>query len=66
MENEQHQELLDKEAFTAKYGEIKEVVVDILDGHTLMESKFVDKDGQILGYWAHGSFEPFMPYQGQF
>lgn len=59
-------ELLNKEDFLAKYGEIKEVIVDTMDGWLVMETKYVDKNGEILGYWAHGYYEPFMPYQGQF
>ena len=58
--------ILQKEGFTKKYGELKDIVVDTLDGHTIMEVKYVDKNGKILGYWAHGSFEPGLPYVGQF
>lgn len=58
-------QLLNEEEFTKKYGEIKEVIVDTME-HIVMETKYVDEKGNVLGYWVHGYFEPEYPYQGQF
>ena len=47
-----------------KYGKISDIVIDDINGIP-SEIKYIDKNGNEIGYWAFGYFQPNMPYQGQ-
>jgi len=46
------------------YGRITYTVMDDING-MVCEEKYVDRYGNIVGYWAYGNFDPNLPYQGQ-
>ena len=49
-----------------RFGRLYERVTDTLDGHLVMEYEVRSfRSGRIVGYWAHGYFDPGMPYTGQ-
>lgn len=50
---------------STKFGTIYEEIKDTLDGWLVMEIAYTDKDGHLIGYWAHGYFDPELPYQGE-
>jgi len=35
-----------------------------VDGGVVSEVAYIGRFGLIVGYWAHGSFDPQLPYQG--
>lgn len=41
-------------------------IVRSVDGGVASEVEFVDEEGQMVGYWAYGHFNPSLPYHGQF
>ena len=50
--------------YLIRYGKITSMTVDDIN-YTPCEIKYMDKNGNIIGYWAYGYFEPNLPYQGQ-
>jgi hypothetical protein len=46
-----------------RWGTISERVVCSIEG-TSAEIEFTDRWGRVIGYWAYGSFDPRLPYQG--
>ena len=49
-----------------RWGRLRERVTDTLDGHLVMEYEVVScRTGQVVGYWAHGHFDPSRDYRGQ-
>lgn len=38
-------------------------VVSTIEG-TACEIEYIDSAGNVVGYWAYGSFDPAYPYQG--
>ena len=40
-----------------------EVVTEMVENHPA-EIKYLDPYNQVVGYWAYGSWDPHMPYQG--
>ena len=46
-----------------KYGQITSKVKDTIGGLTCEEA-YYDCNGEMIGYWAYGSFDPAYPYQG--
>ena len=49
-----------------KWGRLRERVTDTLDGHLVMEYEVIScRTGRVVGYWAHGYFDPSCPYTGQ-
>ena len=49
---------------TLRFGDIQSRVVDQING-TASEIEYTDKRGRVVGYWAYGSFDPTLPYQGE-
>jgi hypothetical protein len=50
--------------YRIKWGDIQFVVKCFID-YTPCEIEYYDRKGNVIGYWAYGSFDPAMPYQGQ-
>lgn len=47
-----------------RFGRITHEVL-AADGGLVSEIEFRDRLGRVVGYWAHGSFDPRMPYRGR-
>jgi len=47
-----------------KFGIITSKVKDRAGDHVISEVEYYDENGVTIGYWAYGSFDPSMPYQG--
>lgn len=39
-------------------------VIKAIDGGCVSEIEFLGPDGNIIGYWAYGYYDPQYPYQG--
>lgn len=50
--------------FWLRYGTIRAEVRDSIEG-IICEIAYIDRFGRVVGYWAHGYYEPDLPYQGQ-
>lgn len=48
-----------------RFGTLTERTVAVMDGWCVMEIEYKDCRGNIVGWWAHGSFDPSLPYRGQ-
>jgi hypothetical protein len=46
-----------------RFGEITERVVDRIEGIPC-EIAYYDRNGDMIGYWAYGSFDPEGKYRG--
>ncbi|WP_157649546.1 hypothetical protein [Burkholderia ubonensis] len=46
-----------------RFGDITEMVRTI-DGGVVSELEYRGRRGKVVGYWAYGSFDPKLPYQG--
>jgi hypothetical protein len=46
------------------YGKPKELVISV-DGGVTSEAAYFDRFDCLVGYWAYGSWDPGMPYRGQ-
>ena len=46
-----------------RFGAVTEKVVGTESG-VAAEIEFRGRNGKLVGYWAHGSFDPKLPYQG--
>lgn len=46
-----------------RFGEIRQEIRSI-DGGVASEVAYYGRNGVLVGYWAYGSFDPWMPYQG--
>ncbi|WP_157645621.1 hypothetical protein [Burkholderia ubonensis] len=46
-----------------RFGDITEMVRTI-DGGVVSELEYRGRHGKVVGYWAYGSFDPKLPYQG--
>ncbi|WP_157643828.1 hypothetical protein [Burkholderia ubonensis] len=46
-----------------RFGDITETVKTI-DGGVASEVDYRCRGGKLVGYWAYGSFDPKLPYQG--
>lgn len=53
-----------KRMFLLKYGHITEEIKSI-DAGFVSEVEYRDCNGVVIGYWAYGSFDPSLPYQGE-
>ena len=47
------------------FGPISERIVDTISEGTVCEIEYTDQHGNVVGYWAYGSYDPSLPYQGQ-
>ena len=47
-----------------RYGKITSRIVSY-ESNCISEVAFLDRQGNIIGYWAFGDFDPSLPYQGQ-
>ena len=47
-----------------RFGAIQERVVSRIEG-TACEIEYTGRLGRVIGYWAYGSFDPRLPYQGE-
>lgn len=43
--------------------DIQEVVKDMIE-HVVSEVGYYNRKGELVGYWAYGSFDPSGPYRG--
>ena len=43
---------------------IREQVVETI-ANTAAEVAYYDEDNVLIGYWAYGSWDPSLPYQGE-
>ena len=49
-----------------RWGRLRKHVTDTLDGHLVMEYEVIScRTGRVVGYWAHGYFDPSWDYRGQ-
>jgi hypothetical protein len=46
-----------------RFGKIRSEIKSYDNGH-VSEIAYYDRKGKMVGYWAYGHFEPYMPYQG--
>lgn len=46
-----------------RFGNLEEVVKAV-DGGVASEIEYRGRGGQLVGYWAYGSFDPAFPYRG--
>lgn len=46
-----------------RFGSITSKPKEIING-AVAEEEFYDRHGKVIGYWAYGSFDPGLPYQG--
>ncbi len=56
--------LLQRFYFWLRFGIITKRVRAV-DGGVESEIEYLDRWGNVVGYWAYGYFYPGMPYQGQ-
>lgn len=47
-----------------KYGKITETVTDSVD-NIPCEISYYDCNGNVIGFWSYGSFDPAYPYMGE-
>jgi hypothetical protein len=47
-----------------RFGHITEKVVGFAGDHVVAEIEYRGRGGKLVGYWALGSFDPSLPYQG--
>ncbi len=40
-------------------------LVQAVDGGVASEIAYYNESGELIGYWAYGSWDPSYPYQGQ-
>ena len=45
-----------------RFGKVTKKVKDTLDGGLVLEIEYRDRNGNVCGYWAHGAFDPHLPY----
>lgn len=43
---------------------VTDEVIHAVDGGYVSEIEYLNKYGERIGYWAYGSFDPSLPYQG--
>ena len=46
----------------ARFGRVKEVVKESIDG-IAAEVAFYNSKGKLIGYWAYGYYDPRLPFQ---
>lgn len=46
-----------------RFGALREEIRSV-DGGVASEIAYVGRRGRVVGYWAHGSFDPALPYRG--
>jgi len=46
-----------------RWGAVNERIVCRI-GEIPCEAEYTDRWGRVIGYWAYGSFDPRLPYQG--
>lgn len=46
-----------------RFGNIKEVPTDYING-IACEIEYRGRGNKVVGFWAYGSFDPSLPYQG--
>ncbi len=46
-----------------RFGKVTSKVMDTING-IVCEEAYYGRGGQMVGYWAYGSWDPAMPYQG--
>lgn len=46
-----------------RFGKVTSEVKDTING-IICEEEFYDRNGEIIGYWAYGYFDPSLPYKG--
>lgn len=46
-----------------RFGKIRSEIKSY-DGGYVSEIAYYDKKGRMIGYWAYGEYEPYMPYRG--
>lgn len=47
-----------------RFGVITEKIVGFAGDHVVSEVEFYGRNHQVIGYWAYGSFDPSLPFQG--
>ncbi len=47
------------------HGDLTEKVKATAGDNVTAEIEYRDKEGNIVGYWAYGSWNPNLPYQGE-
>lgn len=45
------------------FGLITETIKDKVE-NVVSELEYKDKEGNVIGYWAYGFYDPRLPYQG--
>lgn len=45
--------------------EVDEEVIRSIDANVVSEVEILNKAGERIGYWAYGSYDPSLPYQGE-
>lgn len=48
--------------FWVRFGKVRQEVRSV-DGGIPSEVAYLDRKGQLVGYWAYGYFDPSMPYR---
>jgi len=46
-----------------RWGRVRWRTTQDING-TAAEIEYTDRFGRVIGYWAYGSFDPQLPYQG--
>lgn len=44
-----------------RFGTVTELIKSV-DGGCVSEIQFSDRNGDVVGYWAYGSFDPALPF----
>ena len=47
-----------------RFGKIKEVITEVING-SVSEAKYYASNGDLVGYWGYGYWNPSYPYRGQ-
>ncbi len=48
-----------------RFGSLEIRIVDKIEG-TVCEYEIIGRGGKVVGYWAYGSYDPSLPYRGQY
>lgn len=48
-----------------RWGAVEEKVMDSIDRWCTTEVAYLDRRGNLIGYWAYGCFDPSFPFRGQ-